>query len=312
MTNDRKRPRLGRGLDALLGMESRADPVMRETPDAPPMTDSGVIPHGTVAEIPVGMVMPNPRQPRRHFDDRELAELSESIKANGLVQPIVVRPAADGSPTYELIAGERRLRAAKLAGLERIPAIVRTADEIEQAQLALVENIQRSNLNPIERGEAYRTLIDELGLSIAELAARLGEDRSVISNFLRLLSLEPTVIDYIRAGRLPLGHAKVLAGVTDPAEQLRLAELVIKQELTVRNLERILAGAPAPAAKPAAGGREPSAHLKELENRMTGALGVRVQIRAGKQKGRGKIVINYASLDEFDVILDKLGVKLDE
>jgi ParB family chromosome partitioning protein len=233
------------------------------------------------------------------------------MKSNGVIQPVVVRQVGDsatGGPpaTYQLIAGERRYRAAKLAGLDTIPAIVRHhVDSFTQAQMALVENIQREDLNPLDRAQGYRTLLDQLGLTQAELATRLGEDRSSIANFLRLLELAPPVQALVRDGRLSTGHAKLLAGVGDRAEQERLANLVVTQDLSVRNLERLLAGAapvPAPKAAPV------SAHVLDLEKNLARQLGMRVQVCSGK-KGQGRVVIHYASLDQFDELLGRLGIQ---
>jgi ParB family chromosome partitioning protein len=256
-------------------------------------------------EIAVDSVAPNPHQPRKQFDDAALLSLAASLKSTGLVQPIVVRRTADNQ--YQLIAGERRLRAAKLAGLTTVPAIVRDVNPFEQAQMALIENIQREDLNPIDRAQAYRTLIDQLGLTQGELANRVGEDRSSIANYLRLLDLAEPVRELVRAGRLSLGHAKILAGITDLAHQQELAERVLGQELSVRNLERIVhepAGHPTVRAE-----IEPSAHMKDLENRLTSQLGLRVQLRTGAKKGRGRVVIHYGSLDEFDHLMERLALK---
>ena len=205
------------------------------------------------------------------------------------------------------IAGERRLRAAKLAGMTALPAIVRDVDSFTQAQMALVENIQREDLNPIDRAQSYRTLMDQLGLTQAELAARLGEDRSSIANFLRLLDLAEPVREMIRDGTLTLGHAKILAGVDDILEQQRLAELVVAQELSVRNLERLLQDAASNEPPPR---REPSVtpHLQDLEKSIARQLGMRVQLRSGG-KGKGRLVIHYASLDQFDELLSRMGVR---
>jgi ParB family transcriptional regulator, chromosome partitioning protein len=267
---------------------------------------------GTPAMLPVELVAPNPHQPRREFDDATLAELAASIKTNGVIQPIVVKKVPGG---YELIAGERRLRASKLAGLKTIPAIVRDVDRWTQAQLALVENIQREDLNPIDRAEGYKTLIAELGLTQAELAVRLGEDRSTLSNHLRLLELDPIVQNLVRNQKLSLGHAKVLAGVPDKGEQVRLADLVVGQELSVRNLERIIAQKQGKLIDEEEDGEEtvaPSAHLRDLELNMTKQIGLKVQARAGAKKGRGKVILHYTNLDEFDALIGRLGVKLDD
>ncbi len=321
----KSKSRLGRGLSSLISISA---PVEAEVaplaltdpppPDAPPVTapDTAATLGVRPTELPLDAIGPNPHQPRRAFDDAGLAELAASMKTNGVIQPIVVRPSASSGrdpstssgqagPTYELIAGERRFRAAKLAGLQTIPAIVRDVDSFTQAQMALVENIQREDLNPLDRAHGYRALLDQLGLTQAELAARLGEDRSSIANFLRLLELAGPVQALMREGRLSMGHAKLLAGVSDRAEQERLANLVAAQELSVRNLERLLAGnptAPAPKAPPA------SAHVQDLEKSLARQLGMRVQVRTMK-KGKGRLVIHYASLDQFDELLNRLGVQ---
>jgi ParB family chromosome partitioning protein len=302
--------RLGRGLSSLISVSEL--PVQVEAPDpAPPPGLAGestpvATAAGTPNEIPINQITPNPHQPRRQFNETTLAELAASVKSNGLIQPIIVRKVEDGR--YQLVAGERRLRAAKLAGLAAIPAIVREVDAFTQAQLALVENIHREDLNPMERASAYRALIDQLGLTQAELAVRLGEDRSSIANFLRLLDLAEPVKGMVRDGRLSLGHAKILAGVADVLEQERLAKMVLSQELSVRNLERaVQAPAGATAAKPQAA----SAHLQELEKSFARQLGMRVQIRAGANKSKGRVIIHYASLDQFDALQEKLGLAVE-
>ena len=284
-----------------------APPAPGEQLTAPPSAPVDV-PRGTPVEIPIGDIAANPHQPRRDFDQAALSELAASLKSNGLVQPIVVRH-VDGR--YELVAGERRLRAARLAGMNAIPAIVRELDSFTQAQMALVENIHRADLNPMERASAYRALIDQLGLTQSELAHRLGEDRSTVANFLRLLELAEPVRAMIRDGRVSLGHAKVLAGVTDILEQERLANLVVSQGLSVRNLERLVSSPSTPAV-PKSARSAPSAHLQDLEKTFARQLGMRVQIRSGANKSKGRVVIHYASLDQFDQLLDRLGVKMEE
>jgi ParB family chromosome partitioning protein len=262
----------------------------------------------TQQEIPLAAISANPHQPRRQWDEASIQALAASIKSTGLVQPIVVRRLADSpadAPCYQLIAGERRWRAAKAANLASIPAIVREVDSFAQAQMALIENIQREDLNPIDRAQAYRTLMDQLGLTQAELSGRLGEERSSVANYLRLLELTPVVQDFIRGGKLTLGHAKILAGVTDPARQDELAKMAVSQDLSVRNLERAMAG----GSKPPATSAEPSPHIRDLEKTITSALGMRVQLRAGGQKGKGRLVIHYANLDQFDSLLERLRVK---
>ena len=316
--------RLGRGLSSLISvsdlpveLEVRKASPPAEPPtvkraetglDRPPEVSSAAEvaspPTRGAAEIRLDAIAPNPHQPRRQMDESSIAELAASLKSTGLVQPIVVRQVDGG---YQLIAGERRWRAAKLAGLSTLPAIVRDVDSFTQAQMALVENIQREDLNPIDRAQSYRALMSQLGLTQAELASRLGEDRSSIANFLRLLDLAEPVRELIRAGRLSLGHAKVLAGVDDILEQQRLAERVVAQELSVRNLERLVQNDRAVEPPPRRGaGATP--HLQDLEKSIARQLGMRVQLRSGR-KGKGRLVIHYASLDQFDELLARMGVR---
>lgn len=301
----KSKPRLGRGLSSLISMSEV--PIEKEIP-APPAqpvhSDVSVSPTMSHFEVSADLIDPNPHQPRKNFDEAAILSLAASIKSSGLVQPIVVRKAG-GSDRYELIAGERRLRAAKTAGLATIPVLIREADPYKQAQMALVENIQREDLNPVDRAQAYRALIEQLGLTQSELASRIGEDRSSIANYLRLLDLDQPVREMIATGKLTLGHAKILAGITDRARQLELAQRTVSQDLSVRNLERILEEAPPAAPTPAA---EPSAHVRDLERTLASQLGLRVQLRAS-QKGKGRLVIHYANLDQFDQLLERLGCK---
>ena len=225
------------------------------------------------------------------------------MKSSGIIQPLVVRRIADG---FELIAGQRRWRAAKLAGMTEVPAFARDVDSYAQAQMALVENIQREDLNPIERAQAYRALMDQLNLTQAELATRMGEDRSSIANYLRLLDLTESVRALVRDGRLSLGHAKLLAGVADILEQQRLAETVVTQSLSVRKLEEILQSEPREKSLRTTPTISP--HLADLEKSLARQLGLRVQVRSG-QKGRGRLILHYSSLDQFDDLLQKLGAK---
>lgn len=304
----KNKPRLGRGLSSLLSA-SELPVEVTVAPDVPPtgLTEQAATgdTHKSPAEIPIDQIAPNPHQPRRDMNQATLAEMAASMKSAGLIQPIIVRKTADG---YQLIAGERRLRAARLAGLQTIPAIVRQVDDFTQAQLALIENIHRENLNPIDRAKAYRTLMSQLGLTQQELANRLGEDRSSIANHLRLLDLAEPVQQLILDGKLSLGHAKLLAGVADMLEQQRLAGLCIAQDLSVRNLERMLASQKEPSPRPGSG--RLSAHLLDLEKAISRQLGMRVQVRSGK-KGRGRLTIFYASLDQFDDLMQRLGVRVD-
>ncbi len=315
MKNEKPRSRLGRGLSSLLSVGSEPErpalPVMLEVSDAGQPTNSPPAESAPdvesahsgnfVLELDPSDVSPNPHQPRRQMNEASIAELAASLKTNGIIQPIIVRRLPGGA--YQLIAGERRWRAAKLAGLTRIPAIARDTDSATQAQLALVENIQREDLNPIDRAESYRALMDQLGLTQAEIATRLGEDRSGIANYLRLLNLTEPVREHVREGRISFGHAKLLAGVDDILEQQRLADLVVSTGLSVRKLEEALQ-TPKPKASPAA---EPTAHYRDLEQSISRQLGMRVQLRSTGKKGR--LIIHYSSLDEFDQLLARMGAQ---
>jgi ParB family transcriptional regulator, chromosome partitioning protein len=290
-------PRLGRGLSSLIKLAE--SPIQHEIQSAISPVQNGT------ATIPIQKIQPNPHQPRRQFNETTLTELAASIKSAGLIQPIIVRPTVDG---YELIAGERRLRAAQLAGMQDIPAIVRQVDSFAQAQLALIENIQREDLNPLDRATAYQALIDQLGLTQNELANRLGEERSSIANFLRLLSLAEPVRELLRSSQLSFGHAKLLAGIADPIEQLRLAQLVTQRDLSVRNLEQILRTNVTPPAPARPSIATSPAHVADLEKSMTSQLGLRVQLRPSTKSGQGRLIIHYANLDQFDELLKHLNV----
>ncbi len=267
---------LGRGLGALLGPE--------------PETSQDVS-----IEIPVDRVRPNPRQPRKRFDPAALAELTESIRASGVIQPIVVRRTGDA---YELIAGERRLRAAKQAGLERIPAVVREATNAQSLELALVENLLREDLNPIEAAEGYRQLLADFGWTQEQLGQRIGKDRSSIANALRLLKLPPPIQDDLRSGGLTMGHAMALLSLTSVDDQMKLRERILAHSWSVRTTEEDVQQR---RVAPPASGRRRSAELAALEESLQRALMTRVRI-AGNER-RGRIEITYATDDE----LERLG-----
>lgn len=308
-TATKNRPRLGRGLSSLISVsnlpvESEIGHLDAAPPSIPgPKNSNPTVPTGTPLFVPIDSIRPNPHQPRRTINDASIAELAASMKSSGIIQPLVVRRTNDG---FELIAGQRRWRAAKLAGLTEVPAFIRDVDSYAQAQMALVENIQREDLNPIERAQAYRALMDQLGLTQAELATRMGEDRSSIANYLRLLDLTEAVRIHVRDGRLSLGHAKLLAGVADILEQQRLTDAVIAQDLSVRNLQGMLQSQSNEKSLRKAPSLSP--HLADLEKSLARQLGLRVQVRSSA-KGRGRLILHYSSLDQFDDLLQKLGAK---
>lgn len=275
---------LGRGLDALLG------PIPAPAPSESP------------SEVPVDQIDVNPRQPRKAFDPVALDELARSLKSSGMIQPVVVRRGANGR--WELIAGERRWRAARQAGLERIPVVVREATDAESLELALIENLLREDLNPMEEAEAYQRILTEFGWTQEQLAQRVGRDRSTIANSLRLLRLPGSIQDDLRSGRLTMGHALALLTLSSPEDQLRLRDEILAQSWTVRRAEE---AAQKRRAAPRPAGRRRSAELVALEESLQRALLTRVRI-AGNER-RGRIEITYATPEELERLAASLGVR---
>lgn len=293
-------PRLGRGLSAIIGPRTAGPfPPTRPAPaDAPPS------PTG-IRQIPIDAVTPNPRQPRLASDEARLKQLVQSIRANGIIQPVLLRTLEPGR--YELVAGERRWRAAKLAGLESIPALVRDLSDAQSLELALVENLQREDLGPLERAAGYQDYIHTFNVSIEQLAERLGESRASISNYLRLLRLAPEIQALITAGQLEMGQARALVAIDDPQRQLAIARMAARRNLSVRQVEHL---AKSPQRPPDATSPEPGAkakHFDDIERGLTRTLGLPVTLHPGKKKNSGRVVIRYNSLDEFDRIAERLG-----
>src|SRR5205809_7648423 len=278
---------LGRGLGALLSATPGADDVL--------------------IEIPVDQVEANPDQPRKSFSSEALEELAASIKSSGVIQPLIVRRYGDG---YQLIAGARRWRAAKQAGLARIPAIVRDATDAQSIELALVENLLREDLNPIETAQAYQKLLAEFGWTQEELAQRIGKDRTSIANALRLLRLPEEIQADLRGGRLTMGHALALLAVTSTADQLRLRDDILAHTWSVRATEdsiRALEEAVRPRDTASRQGRRRSAELAALEAELQRALMTRVRIVGNE--GKGKIEVGYATPEELDRLAELLGAR---
>jgi ParB family chromosome partitioning protein len=283
---------LGRGLEALIP----STPAEAEAAGLEPVNGA------SFSELPVSAIKPNARQPRTVFDEDELAELVHSIREVGLLQPIVVRP--DGLNSYELIMGERRLRASKSAGLETIPAIVReTADE-DMLRDALLENLHRSQLNPLEEASAYRQLLDDFGCTHEELADRLGRSRPQISNTLRLLRLSPAVQRRVAAGVLSAGHARALVSVSSAEIQDRLAQRVVAEGLSVRALEEIVTVSPETERRSARrpGGRMHAPKLADLAARLSERFDTRVRVDLGRSKG--KITVEFATVEDLERIVE--------
>ena len=262
---------LGRGLGALLGSPTEADSLL---------------------DLELDQIKPNPNQPRKEFNQSSIDELAASLKSSGLIQPIVVRRVGQG---YELIAGERRLRAARQAGFIRVPAVVRDATDVESLELALVENLMREDLNPIEEAQAYQRLLAEFGWTQEDLGQRVGKDRSSIANSLRLLKLPQPIQGDLVSGRLTMGHARALLSLTDPADQLKLRDQILAHSWTVRATEEGVQKR-RPAIRVAA--RRRSVELAALEESLQRALMTRVRI-VGNDR-RGKIEITYATAEELE------------
>ena len=273
--------------------EKRVSP---ESPSAEPTTIGGAY----FDEVPVDSIVPNPRQPREVFDEEAMAELVHSVREIGLLQPVVVR--RTGESGYELVMGERRWRATREAGLETIPAIVRETGDDAMLRDALLENLHRSQLNPLEEASAYRQLLDDFGCTHDDLADRIGRSRPQISNTLRLLNLSPAVQRRVAAGVLSAGHARALLGVTDPAAQDRLAARVVAEGISVRGLEELVTVGEEDEDGPRVRAPRPTAPgLKEIGDRLSDRLDTRVKVALGRSKGR--ITIEFASLSDLERIV---------
>jgi ParB family chromosome partitioning protein len=268
---------LGRGLGALL---SSPGPASAEAPGA------------AAVELPIDAIAPNPHQPRKDFNDKALLDLSASLRQSGVLQPVVVRRFGEG---YQLIVGERRWRAAKLAGITRIPAVIREVSDAQSLELALVENLLREDLNPMEEAEAYQRLLAEFGWTQEELAQRVARDRSSVANCVRLLKLPELIQADLRAGRLTMGHARALLSLDSPAEQLRLREQILAHSWSVRTTEE---GVQAKRARPARRQLRRSAELAAVEDALRVALATRVRLVGSERAGR--IEIAYSSREELD------------
>ncbi len=297
---------LGKGLGALINTPKGAPAPSPETP--------GAAPGERVERVALAEVVPSPLQPRKNFGPEHLSELVESIREHGIIQPLIVRRV---NAKCELIAGERRWRAATQLGLAEVPVIVRRASDRDVLELALIENLQREDLNPIEEALAYRRLASEFALRQEDIGARVGKSRSVVANSLRLLELHPQVQSYLTQGRLSVGHAKVLLGLDDPREQEMLAEVVIRQGATVRTTEKLVAAhlarkgqPPRPSSRP---GDPPAPTVaravRQIEGRLRERLATHVAIHHSDKRGR--IEIQYYGDDDLERIIKLLGVSLE-
>ncbi len=294
MTTEKTPRRLGRGLEALLG-----------TAGGLALSDQGAL-----KSIPIAQVARNPFQPRTEFNAEELLELQESLKSSGLLQPITVRrrPGKDG---FELIAGERRLRAAVKLGWKEIPAIIKEIDDRTILTLALVENLQRTDLNPIEEGEGYHRLLHDFGLTQQQIAETVGKDRTTIANVLRVLQLPESVRKLLQDGKLTLGHAKVLLGLDDPDKVMNLANEIVRDGLTVRELEQRLRQVGdtrkgGKAGRPRSADRQ-SSEVRHIQDRLRRFLQTDVTVSVGSSN-RGTVVLHFYSADDLERLLELLRV----
>ncbi len=308
-----QRMALGRGLSALV---SSAAPVAATPPPTQVLPQHAentaefsepaptLEPTSGVQYVDIARISANPEQPRVDFPEQEIAELSESIKAFGILQPILVRP---WQGSYQIVAGERRFRASQRAGLTQVPVLIKELSDRETFEVALVENVQRLNLNPLEEARGYQRLMDEFNLNAQEVAARVGKDRATVANLVRILRLPTAVQEYLREGIITVGHAKAILTVKEPAAQTSLAQKVIDESLSVRALEAIVSREVVleEPKKPRAGKRIEASQFPEIEERLRNALGTKVTIRRSK-KG-GAVELHFFSDSELDRLIDILS-----
>lgn len=299
----RKPPALGRGLEALLGEVRREEPLIAAPAAA--SGDTGVA-DGGLAQLPVSSIEPDPEQPRRHFEDGPLDELAASIAARGVIQPVIVR--ALGGGRYRLVAGERRWRAAQRAQLHEIPALVRNLSDREVMALALIENLQREDLNPIEEARAYHRLAESEGMTQAEIARMVDKSRSHVANFQRLLSLPEDVILLVERGDLSMGHARALIGHDDA---VTLAQAAVAKQLSVRDVEQLVRrktreGAVGPRRARNDRHSAEAADIIAMQNHLEEFLGLSIKIHVDADPSSGAVTIRYRSLDQLDLICSRL------
>lgn len=302
-----RRKKLGRGLGALMGDIRSDEPVVRFGTDAQTAEtkalEAGVSASNTLKSIEISAISPLAGQPRTHFDEAALGELAESIRTRGVIQPIIVRPNSEGR--YELVAGERRWRAAQKAQLHRIPALVRELDDREVMALALIENLQREDLNPVEEARAYRRLSEEEGMTQAEIAAMVDKSRSHVANMQRLLDLPDDVLGLVAAGALSMGHARALIGHVNASA---LARRAADEKMSVREVERLVRrdSRPPRAASSQAVAEGGNADIAAVQSHLEDFLGMPVRIVTEKSPQQGTVTIRYRTLDQLDLVCQRL------
>ena len=301
-----KKKALGRGLSALL-KDNTSEEKLEVDIQSPPAPSHAPPPASGISEIPVDQIEVNPFQPRTHFDEEALKELSESIKVHGIIQPITVRRLT--SNQYQLISGERRFQASRLAGLKTIPAYIRSANDQQMLEMALIENIQRENLNAIEIALSYQRLISECSLKQDELGERVGKNRATVTNYLRLLRLPPDIQIAVRDNKLSMGHARAIINVENPDKQLYIFKKTLDEDLSVRKVEELVREMSPKKAEngpkeKAAGSAAPSREISQLQSRLSSHFGTRVAVKSDGTKG--EIKIPFLSVEDLNRIIDIL------
>ncbi|MBO6813741.1 MAG: ParB/RepB/Spo0J family partition protein [Rhizobiaceae bacterium] len=315
MSDENSKKRLGRGLAALMGDLDKPLPSGGGTSDNAGSSPSGKDEPAEIVRgeriVPIEKIRANPNNPRRHFSDSDLQELTDSIREHGIVQPILVRPVRGedlGGAEYEIIAGERRWRSAQRAALHSVPIVIREVGDKQALELAIIENVQRADLNSLEEAQGYQQLIDEYDYSQNDLAQVIGKSRSHVANTLRLLKLPPSVQKLVSNGELSAGHARTLVTADDPEG---LARRILAEGLSVRQAEALAQNPSEQAGKPVAGSRktEKSADIRSFEQRIEEALGLKIDLRH-KDSGKGELRIQYKSLEQLDELERRLGKSL--
>jgi ParB family transcriptional regulator, chromosome partitioning protein len=305
-----KKKALGRGLSALLSDNSSDDKLEVDIPvgviHSHTESTTSTPPASGMTEIPIEEIEVNPFQPRTHFDQEALLELAESINVHGIIQPITVRRLAPRQ--YQLISGERRFQASKLAGLKAIPAYVRSADDQQMLEMALIENIQRENLNAIEIALSYQRLISEIGLKQDELGERVGKNRTTVTNYLRLLKLPPDIQIAVRDNRLSMGHARAIISVENPDQQLYIFKRTLEEDLSVRKVEELVREVTEKSSvkKETAPAQQANREITQLQSRLSSHFGTRVVVKSDGKKG--EIKIPFLSIEDLNRVLDILKV----
>lgn len=296
------RKALGRGLDALI---PSADTIQTKTANA---LLSGAA-HTSLGErmrtVPIEAIVPNRVQPRKHFDEEKIKELASSIKEQGIIQPLIVTQAS--ANRFELIAGERRLRAAKMAGLTEVPVVIKNVDTEKMLELSLIENVQREDLNPIEEADAICELTEQFDYTQEEVATALGKSRVAVTNSLRLLNLPKVIQDDVSTGRMSAGHARALLAVNNLQDQLRIRERILNAELTVRDVERMVQTLKPQTSKGRRSGPELTPQMKFIADEITKRLATKIKLEPDKERKGGRIIIEYYTPQDLDRIYNKIG-----